>query len=154
RSAARGRSTDPPPTSGAHPAAVFIPLDPSGRITEANDLCYEMFRAPRGSAISLTAPDPPSHFRVLKEGVPVSPDDLPIQLAATQGVEVRNFELALEFDDGSVRHVLGNATPLRDEQGRPNGAVAALIDITERRKIEEAVREGDRRKTDFLAVLS
>jgi PAS domain S-box-containing protein len=151
---ARRRAIELQALFDAVPAAVFITRDPSGRITEANDLCYEMFRAPRGSAISLTAPDPPSHFRVLKEGVPVSPDDLPIQLAATQGVEVRNFELALEFDDGSVRHVLGNATPLRDEQGRPNGAVAALIDITERRKIEEAVREGDRRKTDFLAVLS
>src|SRR4029450_2052324 len=44
--------------------------------------------------------------------------------------------------------------PLRDDRGRPSGAVAAFIDITERRKVEEALREGDQRKTDFLAILS
>ena len=151
---ARRRATELQALFDAVPAAVFIARDSSGRSVEGNDLCYELLRAPRGSAIPFTATNPPGHFRVLKDGVPVPPDALPLQIAASQGVQVRNFELALEFKDGSVRHVLANATPLHDDHGRPSGAVAAFIDITERRKVEEALREGDQRKTDFLAVLS
>ena len=150
---ARRRATELQALFDAVPAAVFITRDPSGENVEGNDLCYELLRAPRGSEISF-APSPRGRFRVIKDGVPLPSESLPIQVAASQGVEVRNFELALEFEDGSVRHVLGNATPLRDDQGRPNGAVAAVIDITERRKVEEALREGDQRKTDFLAILS
>ncbi len=151
---ARRRATELQALFDAVPAAVFIARDSSARSIEGNDLCYELLRAPRGSEISFTATDAPGQFRVLKDGVPVPPDALPLQIAASQGVQVRNFELALEFEDGSVRHVLANATPLHDDHGRPSGAVAAFIDITERRKVEEAIREGDQRKTDFLAVLS
>jgi PAS domain S-box-containing protein len=35
---------------------------------------------------------------------------------------------------------LGNARPLRDEQGNPRGSVSAFIDITERKNTEEALR--------------
>ena len=138
---ARRRATELQALFDAVPAAVFITRDPSGRSIEGNDLCYEMLRAPRGSAISLTAPEPPDHFRLLKDGVPVPTEALPIQVAASQGVDVRNYDLALEFKDGTMRHILANATPLRNDQGRPNGAVATFVDITERRKVEEALRE-------------
>jgi PAS domain S-box-containing protein len=150
---ARRRATELQALFDAVPAAVLITRDASGKDVEGNDLCYELLRAPRGSEISF-APSPRGRFRVLKDGVALPSEAFPIRVAASQGVEVRNFELALEFEDGSVRHILGNATPLRDDQGRANGAVAAFIDITERRKVEEALREGDQRKTDFLAVLS
>ena len=36
--------------------------------------------------------------------------------------------------------VLGNARPLRDEKGNPHGSISAFIDITERKKTEEALR--------------
>jgi two-component system CheB/CheR fusion protein len=51
--------------------------------------------------------------------------------------------------------------PDRDEQGQVIGWVGSMIDVTERRQAQEALRvanarliEADRRKTEFLAVLS
>ena len=35
---------------------------------------------------------------------------------------------------------MGNARPLRDEQGDIRGSVSAFIDITERKRAEEALR--------------
>jgi PAS domain S-box-containing protein len=58
---------------------------------------------------------------------------------------VRDFEEEIVFADGSVRPAFGHATPLWDDQGRPRGAVAAFIDITERKRVEAALRDSEQR---------
>jgi two-component sensor histidine kinase len=73
---------------------------------------------------------------VLVDGRVLNPEGLPVQRAA-RGEEVRNFEEEIRFDDGTSRYLLGNATPLRDAGGDACGAVAAFVDITDRKKAEE-----------------
>jgi PAS domain S-box-containing protein len=46
------------------------------------------------------------------------------------------------------------AEPTHDAGGRPDGWVAVVSDIHDRKLAEEALREADRRKDDFLAVLA
>jgi two-component sensor histidine kinase len=41
------------------------------------------------------------------------------------------------FEDGTSRYLFGHATPLRDAQGNACGAVAAFVDITDRKHAEE-----------------
>ena len=50
----------------------------------------------------------------------VPPEELPLQRAA-RGVEVRNYEEEIRFDDGQVVHLYGSAVPLRDPSGAPRG---------------------------------
>ena len=69
----------------------------------------------------------------------IPPADMPVQISAA-GTEVHDYEFDFVYPDGVVRHVLGNARPLHDEQGNPRGSVSAFIDITERKKAEEALR--------------
>ncbi|MBN9167031.1 MAG: hypothetical protein BGO98_05480 [Myxococcales bacterium 68-20] len=63
----------------------------------------------------------------------------------------------LEFDmiglSGERRHMETHAAPLRT----PDGTTAQLAltrDVTERRKAEQALRESDRRKDEFIAMLA
>ena len=63
-------------------------------------------------------------------------------------------EIVVERPDGSRRTALAHANPLYDETGRVVGAVNILVDITERKRAEDALRESDRRKSEFLAMLS
>jgi signal transduction histidine kinase len=63
-------------------------------------------------------------------------------------------EIVVERPDGSRRAVLAHANPFYDESGRVIGAVNILVDITDRKMNEDALRESDRRKTEFLAMLS
>ena len=52
------------------------------------------------------------------------------------------------------RPVDDSAAPIRDADGRIAGAVLVFRDITERKRSEDALREADRRKDEFLAVLA
>jgi PAS domain S-box-containing protein len=56
--------------------------------------------------------------------------------------------------DGTERSIEQTAAPIKDDQGNILGVVIVIRDITERRRTEEALREADRRKEEFLAVLS
>jgi signal transduction histidine kinase len=66
-------------------------------------------------------------------------DELPVQQAA-RGIVVKDLEYDVAFADGTIRHMLGNARPLLDGQGRPRGSVAAFVDITERKRMEDVIR--------------
>ncbi len=56
--------------------------------------------------------------------------------------------------DGSFRWFLSRAQPIEDEDGRIERWVGTDTDMTDRLAIEEALREADRRKDEFLATLA
>jgi signal transduction histidine kinase len=85
--------------------------------------------------------------------VELQPHELPVQMAAC-GIEVRGSEHEAVFEDGTRLHFLGNAMPLRDADGNLRGAISAFVDITARVQAEESLRESERRKDEFLAMLS
>jgi PAS domain S-box-containing protein len=138
------------------PAAVWIARDPQGSRIDANRSGAELLKQPVGANMSISGPidERPMNFRAMKDGVELTADELPIQAAARFGREIRGFEFDLAFEDGRTIRLLGNAAPLLDASGRPRGSVGAFIDITERKNVEEALRVSDRRKSEFLAILS
>ncbi len=126
----------------AVPATIFVALDPACRTIFGSCWTYDLLRLPQGSNLSLSAPgdELPAHFRAMKDGIEIPPDDLPMQKAAATGQSVQQSEFDLVFDDGTVRHMLGNAVPLRDESGGIYGAVGAFIDITDH-KLHDTIRQ-------------
>lgn len=61
-------------------------------------------------------------------------------LAIREGRPVRGVEIIIERPDGSRSLVLPHPDPIRDATGAVVGAVNMLVDLSERKKAEEAVR--------------
>lgn len=135
----------------AVPACVWIANDPDCKNITGNPESYKLLRIPLTSNQSMSATDleRPAHFKVFKDGVELAPHQLPVQLAA-KGVEVRDFEEEVVFNDGTRLYLLGHATPLRDEAGQVRGSVAAFVDITERRRVEVQIRQSEQMIYDVV----
>jgi PAS domain S-box-containing protein len=56
--------------------------------------------------------------------------------------------------EGADRWVLVQTVPLLDPAGILVGYIGTLTEITERKRIEDALREADRQRTEFLALLA
>ncbi len=142
----RRRASELQTVMEAVPAGIFIAPDPEGRTIYGNHAAYDQMRMPPGSNLSRSAPDGerPLHFRVMKDGVEIPPEELPVQKAAATGRPVDRAEFDLVFDDGTVRQLLGNAVPLPDENGGTRGAVGIFLDISDRKRMEEALRQSER----------
>ena len=64
------------------------------------------------------------------------------------------FETRLVRHDGEVRWFTGRTVPLQGEDGRIVRWVGTLADIHALKVAEEALRDNDRRKDEFLAILA
>jgi two-component system, chemotaxis family, CheB/CheR fusion protein len=66
--------------------------------------------------------------------------------------ELQTIEREVPTDDGSW--YLARLTPYRSVDDRIDGVVVTFIDVTNRRLAEDALRQADRNKDQFLAALS
>jgi PAS domain S-box-containing protein len=88
----------------------------------------------------------------------VHPDDAQHRRQAEADAIVRGQFMELEFrirrPDGEVRWVQSRGECYSGSDGRPQRVLGILMDITQRREMEDALREADRRKDQFLATLA
>lgn len=127
----------------AAPAAIWIGHDAGCSRITGNPAACAIQRMSLGANMSVTPAegDAPAHFEVHRNREKLAPDQLPMQTAARTGQMVENQELEFRFADGSSTWVFGNAVPLFGRGGEVRGVVGTFVDITERKRAEEQLRE-------------
>lgn len=70
-------------------------------------------------------------------------EEMPLYRASRYGEEVRNVELVMETQDGGRLPVIVNAAPIHDVQGNIVAAISTWLDITDRKRAEEALQASE-----------
>jgi PAS domain S-box-containing protein len=71
-----------------------------------------------------------------------------------RGERVEHFKTVRMSKTGRLIDISLTISPIRDAAGRVIGASKIARDVTDQRRTEEALREADRRKDEFLALLA
>ena len=97
-------------------------------------------------------------FTLFQEDQKIAVAERPLERAAKSGEVVPSFEGRLSRADGTAVDVMISATPLFDEAGQPRGAIAAIVDISERKEGEHhqqvLLHELQHRVKNILATVS
>jgi PAS domain S-box-containing protein len=74
------------------------------------------------------------------EGKPMQHDQSPMATALKEGREIYEVEIIIERPDGQIRNILLNPKPFYNASGNVIGGINMLVDITERKNIDERNR--------------
>jgi PAS domain S-box-containing protein len=138
------------------PVAIFVAHDPECVRITGNPAGYRMVGLPENPDLNISKSAPVQErptYRTFRNGVEVPASDLPMQKAARLGVEVREDELELRFEDGSQKFLYAFAKPLFDSQGKSRGAIATMLDITERKRAEDQLERSNQKLNEILASI-
>jgi PAS domain S-box-containing protein len=120
--------------------------DSQGRYVYANDAAFKAFRHTREELYGKTD----AESFPTETAAQFAEND---QRALINGAGVQVVE-TLEHEDGLIHHSIVSKFLIPDKDGKPPHVGGVAIDITELKRAEEALRETDRRKDEFLATLA
>ena len=126
----------------AVPVAVWVARDPQCLNIIGNRKANKFYEAQAEENVSATTLPEIRRF-FTPDGRELTAEQLPMQKAVASNQDVLDSELQVELPSGRRIIMLGSAVPLRDQQGNARGCIGAFMDITDRKKTEEALRESD-----------
>ena len=158
RNAERARRQEVEILTQVAPAGIWITHDPECREITGNAAAFEMMRVPHGQNLSLTTPHsrPGPAMTIFHHGRAVPLEELSMRVAARTGLPVPPQEFEFRFEDGTSTWVYGSSTPLLAETGRVRGVICVMLDVTERKRADAALRLSEeqlRLVTDHTSVM-
>ena len=136
------------------PVPIAVAHDPGCHYISANEALGRLLGVPSHVNISLTPPGGERPlYRIQRGGRDIPASELPMQYAVAHRTHVTG-DLEIIRADGSLLYVQNDVEPLYDRHGNVCGCVSVCVDLTDRKRVEDVLREADRRKDEFLATLS
>jgi len=134
------------------PVGVAVAHDPECRTITANQALCNLMGAESGENVSKSSDCPGAkEFEIWQNGEILAAAEQPIQRSIATRKPVALTELEIRRNsDGRAFQVLGSASPLFDIEGRVRGSVGAFFDVTERKTMENLLRE----RADMLELAS
>jgi len=119
------------------PAGVAIARDPNCEYIVGNTALTRALQVPPGENLNASS----AQFHVFRGKDVLALDDLPLQRAVATGKTIQADEILIRLPNGKEVDMLVSASPLFDENGTVRGAVGAFIDVSQRKQMEDILRE-------------
>src|SRR6516165_5802243 len=124
------------------PIGIAVATDAECKQIWCNPELTHMLGTELGENVSKTrAAGQKFSFRILRNGEQVVADNLPMQRASREGIDILDEELEIQRSDGTIIQELCRATPLRDEDGKVRGCIGIFLNITDRKEAETALQQ-------------
>ncbi|TGL16993.1 PAS domain-containing sensor histidine kinase [Leptospira yanagawae] len=88
-----------------------------------------------------------------ENGEPFPVEKLPLAIALGKGETVYNCEHGIVSEEGQIKWLNVNATPLYDDKGNLEGATASFLDITELKKTQNTIQLQNKKLTSILEAI-
>jgi PAS domain S-box-containing protein len=123
-------------------AEGLVVRDARGVITDCNAAAEEILGRRRDELRGLRPGDVLENV-VDADGAPVAPDRLLGDHALRSGAHEPAFEASVRRPDGQLKWVASSSAPVQGVDGRPQGVVTTLSDITDRRQAEQRLVDSE-----------
>lgn len=120
------------------PEAIVV-ADRSGWIVMSNPAAARLFSRPHQIGEEHI---PPVDLQLCyPDGTAYDALDLPLMRSALAGETYADVDMIAVWPDGQKRFLLVSSAPIRDKNGRVNGAVSVSQDVTQQKQAEETLRK-------------
>lgn len=134
------------------PVGVIVADAATQRITYYNKNAVAILGGP---AIGLdTGLDTRSYELLRPNGTKFPPDGLHLKRSLSRGEYVSNVEVLVRRRDGSEVITLTSSAPVIDENGKVTAAVACMMDITDLKRTEDALKVAKSQSELYLDIMS
>jgi PAS domain S-box-containing protein len=124
------------------PVGVAISHDPESSVVTANLALSELLGVKPGENIATRIDVAAAHsFDLCRDGRRLASGDHPLARTAKTGEQLGSLELEVRGSDGKPIYLQTSASPLFDQFGNVRGAVGAFINVTDRKHLEDLLRE-------------
>src|SRR5262249_776374 len=134
------------------PEGLTISEAPDANVRMMSRYGAELLGGTRESMVRKTVADYVSAIYHADGETPARVDEMPATRAIQRGEITIDVEWIIKGPDGGASVALASSAPIRDGRGRITGAVTTWRDITERKRLEEKLREST--KLESLGVLA
>jgi PAS domain S-box-containing protein len=136
------------------PAGVFIAEAPTGRLVMGNRLVEALTGRPFQPSSSTEDYERDYAQSLHADGRPYTSEEMPLRRSLLKGEAVQGEEMVFQHPNGDRVTVLISSAPIRDRDGAIVAAVATLVDVTERRRVQEAALEAARFGERLIAIVT
>ncbi len=130
------------------PVGVVVAESPSGRLISVNAQMTTILRMPFTPAADLKSYHEWVGFH--EDGTPYSSLEWPLARTVLTNQPTAAEEIRIQRGDGTDGFIRMSSSPVVDAEGKVVAAVAVVVDVTDQRKAERAVRSTDER-FEFVA---